>query len=153
MNNCVICNHANSETGRIAITDHWLISLASDQGYLGRCYVTLRKHKGSLVELSDVEWDEYIQIVRRLERAVSASFGASPSNWACMMNNAYQDVPANPHVHWHFRPRYRSSVVVNGVTFSDPMYGYHYDREQRREVDGETFHIILRQLKKAYGQA
>jgi len=150
MQNCAVCNHLNDETNSIAKTDYWVVALAPDQGYLGRCYVTLLQHKGSLADLSKEEWADFAEIAKKLEHAVAESFGAQPSNWACMMNNAYQMTPANPHVHWHFRPRYNKSVIVNGLTFDDPLYGHHYDRDQRRTIDSESFQTVRGVLKTAF---
>lgn len=149
MKNCEICTHVNNKDDSLLITEHWAVALAPDQGYLGRCYVTLREHKASLSDLSDQEWAEYRDIVRRLERASYEAFGGTPFNWACMMNNAYQEADAQPHVHWHFRPRYSQPVTVNGIEFTDPQFGYHYDRDQRRKVDESTFREIFNRLQAA----
>lgn len=150
MQNCDICVHLQNDSGQIAKTDHWVVSLAPDQGYLGRCYVTLRKHKGSLADLSEEEWADYAKVVRKLEHSVVKVFNAVPSNWACMMNNAYQKKPSNPHVHWHFRPRYFTPQTIRGVTFEDPLYGHHYDRNQRRDIDSQTFQLICKMLKDTF---
>jgi diadenosine tetraphosphate (Ap4A) HIT family hydrolase len=150
MQDCEVCNHLQNDTNQVAKTDHWVIALAPDQGYLGRCYVTLRGHKGRLADLSENEWTDFGNVARRLEGSVTEAFGASPSNWACMMNNAYQEMPANPHVHWHFRPRYSKPYMLNDVTFDDPLYGHHYDRDQRKSVDSETFSLIRDRLKTAF---
>jgi len=147
MNKCEICAHLHDTNNRIAETKDWIVVLALDQGYLGRCYVTLRKHKTSLADLSENEWLDFAQIAKALEKATAKAFGATPFNWACMMNNAYQEADADPHVHWHFRPRYKMPVTLNDTEFSDPLYGYHYDRDQRRSVDAKTFQAILDTLK------
>lgn len=149
MKNCEICTHLNDAAGSLLTTEYWNVVLAPDQGYLGRCYVTLREHKASLSDLSDEEWADYAAIVRKLEQAGRKAFDASLFNWACMMNNAYQEENASPHVHWHFRPRYRQPVVVNGVTFTDPQFGHHYDRDQRKTVDADTFQEIIRRIRAA----
>lgn len=151
MRECEVCNHLQNGSNQVAKTDYWMVALAPDQGYLGRCYVTLRDHKGSLAELSKAEWNDFADIARKLEHSVTKAFGASPSNWACMMNNAYQETPANPHVHWHFRPRYSKSQTLNDLTFDDPLYGHHYDRDQRKNVDSETFSLIREKLKTVFG--
>jgi len=124
-----------------------VIILAPDQGYLGRAYVTLRDHKSSLGELSEAEWQDYAVIVKRVENACKQGLGATLFNWSCLMNNAYQNKPYMPHVHWHFRPRYENPVIVNSVTFEDPEFGFHYDREQKHTVDKETFAMILEKIK------
>lgn len=147
--NCSICKILDTSKNDILTTDHWVIALAPDQGYLGRCYVTLREHKDSLGSLTNKEWGEFALITKQLENACKKAFGAEPFNWACMMNNAYQVKPPLPHVHWHFRPRYEKPVQVNNVTFADSQFGFHYDREQRRRVTDETFQAILKGIKES----
>lgn len=150
MKTCVVCDHLKTITNQIWSSEYWVVILAPDQGYLGRCYVTLKAHKGSLAELSPQEWADFGQIATVLEQSVAGAFNASPVNWACMMNNAYQHQSANPHVHWHVRPRHKQPRTVNGVLFEDPLYGYHYDRDQRNFVSDDTFADILESIKRAY---
>jgi diadenosine tetraphosphate (Ap4A) HIT family hydrolase len=145
--NCHICVGNKDLEANLLTTDYWHVILSPDQGYLGRAYVTLRDHKGTLGDLTDAEWQDYVSIVRRLENACKVGLGATLSNWTCLMNNAYQQKPNLPHVHWHFRPRYAEPVIINGVTFGDPDYGFHYDREQKQSVDDETFQIIIVKIK------
>jgi diadenosine tetraphosphate (Ap4A) HIT family hydrolase len=144
--NCGICTIVQQEANLLT-TEYWKVNLAPDQGYLGRTYVVLRDHKRSLSELSDAEWKDYAEIVGRLEKAYKKSLRATLFNWSCLMNNAYQTEPYLPHVHWHFRPRYKQPVAINGITFEDPQFGHHYDRDQRRTVDDETFRAILEKIK------
>jgi diadenosine tetraphosphate (Ap4A) HIT family hydrolase len=144
---CDICERNESNSGIILETEHWLVPLAADQGYLGRSFVVSKVHRESLSELTEAEWHEYITIVGRMEKAVKEAFGATLSNWGCLMNNAFQKTPSRPHVHWHFRPRYDKTVTINDVDFTDPMFAYHYDRAQTNVVDDETFNIILEKFK------
>lgn len=143
---CNICQVVTKKATLLA-TDHWVVNLAPDQGYLGRAYVTLREHKANLSDLSDEEWVDYKNIVRRLENACKKSLGSTLFNWSCLMNNAYQEKPYNAHVHWHFRPRYESPITLNDLVFEDPHFGFHYDREQRRTIDDETFQAIIEKIK------
>lgn len=146
-NNCHLCVNNIDLDANILSTNYWHVILSPDQGYLGRSYVTLRDHKASLSDLSDEEWDDYRAIVRRLEKACKKGLGATLSNWTCLMNNAYQEKPSYPHVHWHFRPRYESDVTVNGTAFKDPDFGFHYNREQKQTVDQETYEAIIDKIK------
>lgn len=129
------------------MTDHWLVILTPDQGYLGRCYVTLRDHKVNLSELSQIEWGEYADIVNRIELACKKALGATLFNWSCLLNNAYQVKPYLPHVHWHFRPRYDSVKTIRDHTFQDPAFGFHYDRNQRQQVDQSLYDEISTKIK------
>jgi diadenosine tetraphosphate (Ap4A) HIT family hydrolase len=144
---CPICTIVQTQPANLLTTKHWIVSLSRDQGYLGRAYVTLREHKGSLHELSADEWKDYTDIVRGLEKATAEGLGATLCNWSCLMNNAYQQKPYNPHIHWHMRPRYDHAVTINRVIFEDPAFGYHYDREQRLTVDEATYSAILERIR------
>ena len=123
--------------------------LSPDQGYLGRSYVTLKNHKSNLSELSKNEWEEYSDIVKLLENACAKAFNAVMFNWSCLLNNAYQEVPAQPHVHWHFRPRYELLQHIASTTFNDPDFGHHYNRNQRDFIDDPTRELIVNQLRAA----
>ncbi|HSX01897.1 MAG TPA: HIT family protein [Candidatus Saccharimonadia bacterium] len=144
---CQVCDVIQDDPRRLLTTEHWLISLAVDQGYLGRAWVTLRQHKGDLAELAPVEWTELHEVIRRYEAAVRAAFGAQLFNWSCLMNDAFKATHPAPHVHWHVRPRYDRPVQVEGVEFADPNFAHHYDRQYIRPVDEAMQQAIMRQIK------
>lgn len=127
--------------------DYWMVSLSPDQGYLGRCYVTLKTHKSDLAELTDGEWNELKTVIQRYEQAVRKAFGATLFNWGCLMNNAYQASPAVPHIHWHVRPRYERPAELQGVTFTDPEFGHHYNREHKKIVSEDVLNAVHQALK------
>ena len=133
--NCDICKSLDTDIERLLVTDHWIVTVAPDQGYLGRCYVTLRQHRQHLHELDPAEWRDLAIVVSQLEHAITAAFAATLYNWACLMNLAYQDASPVPHVHWHLRPRYRAPVIFDGIEYRDKDFGYHYDSDQRRLLD------------------
>jgi len=128
-------------------TDNWKAILNQDQGYLGRCFVTLKVHKGSLSEISDDEWLDFGAAVKKLEKALKQAFGADNFNWTCLTNNAYQEESPTPHVHWHVRPRYSKSVTFAGLEFNDPEFGYHYNREQRCQVEEDVLSAIKKEIQ------
>lgn len=147
-NSCDICKVVAEVEYELIGGKYWTVRLARDQGYVGRSYVTLKAHKGTLSELSKEEWSEFDDLVRRLEKAATDAYQSPVQNWACMMNNAFKVEPASPHVHWHFRPRIKQDITIAGTTFSDPLFGSHYDREQRNYVDDEVLQQIFNHLKK-----
>jgi diadenosine tetraphosphate (Ap4A) HIT family hydrolase len=108
----------------IAETEYWLILLAPDQKNLGTCVVALKRDSGDLAELKDKEWQEFSIIVKRLESALKKSFNSTMFNWGCLMNSSYLKDPPNPHVHWHFIPRYNEKVKFEGIIFEDPYFGF-----------------------------
>lgn len=138
---CQFLQNPNPKT-QILVTEHWCVGLGNNHAYFGRAYCTLRTHKGSLSSLDEAEWQDYQEIVRKLEKAYKEVFGAEPMNWGCFMNNAYRVEPAKPHVHWHIFPRYKTAPVLDGITFDDPLYGEFYDDKAERLVsDGVVEHI------------
>lgn len=90
--------------------------LLSDQTYLGRSVVTLKRRDcGDLAKLTEDEILDFLDLVGKLENAFRKAFNATMFNWTCLMNLAYQNTPPDPHVHWHFRPRYDHKVSFAGL--------------------------------------
>lgn len=132
---------------QILTTNHWSVGIGNNHSYLGRAFVTLREHKGSLSELSEEQWSEFNEIVRKLEKAYKEAFGAEPLNWGCFMNHAFRSEPFNPHVHWHIFPRYHKAPVIEGITFDDPLFGNFYDDKAERLVSNEVVSVIVERLR------
>lgn len=146
--NCEVC--AIWPTNKpIFETDKWTISLAPNQANLGRCYVTLKEHKGDMAELTNEEWLEFAAIVKRLENAVRGAFGADLFNWSCLMNLAFQEAEPLPHVHWHVRPRYSHPIIFEGEEFTDPQFGYHYDSSLSKQLNEVVMSKIRSKLQTA----
>lgn len=76
------------------------------------------------------------------------AFGAEMFNWGCLMNNAYKPEIEKPypHVHFHFRGRYRKSVKFAGELFVDEEFGHHYDRTKERHVSPAVFDAIRKRI-------
>lgn len=145
---CEICQMLADGSGELIFqTDQWRVTLAPDQAYLGRAYVTLLEHCSSLSELTRLQIEDWQNIVIRYERLVWAVFGAAVFNWSCLMNNAFQADDPKPHVHWHVRPRYAEAPSVNGVEFPDPQFGHHYDRQYVRLVSPRMLASIGERLR------
>jgi diadenosine tetraphosphate (Ap4A) HIT family hydrolase len=147
---CDICVAVNSENVFLLQTDLWSVVLANDQAYLGRCFVTAKRHVASMSELTHEEWQDYIQIVKKLESATTEAFGAGLHNWNCLMNNAFQKEPSLPHVHWHFRPRYKNNVEFAGETFDDPYFAHHYRSDYKKLVSNEVLEQIKSKLSENF---
>lgn len=144
---CEICSALDNEPNNFIETEHWRVNLALDQAYLGRCYVTLKSHKPSLSSLTAVECTELHHLIQSLESACSQAFGATLFNWSCLTNNAFKESPYNPHVHWHFRPRYEQPVNFADVAFVDPEFGHHYDSAHKQPLAPELIQQISAALR------
>jgi diadenosine tetraphosphate (Ap4A) HIT family hydrolase len=127
-------------------TAHWKLYLSEDQAYVGRSYLNLKTHKSSLSELSDAEWQEYKELVRRIEPVYKRIFKAELINWALLMNNAYIE-NSTPHVHWHVRPRHRATVKIGDEEFIDERFGYHYDDDLSRRPAPEILEAIAAKIR------
>ena len=122
-------------------TQHWIIFLAPNQSNLGTCVVALKREQRTLTGLSREEWDDFISLLESMEGAVKTAFDATLFNWGCLMNTFYMEGSPEPHLHWHFIPRYNHPVIFAGHTFEDPHFGYMRPRppknissEVRREI-------------------
>jgi ATP adenylyltransferase len=144
---CDACEFLKKPKHQILVTNYWNAGLGNNQAYLGRAYVTLRSHKGSLNSLSEEEWHEFEEIVRKLEKAYKAVYGAEPLNWGCYMNLAFREEPFNPHVHWHVFPRYKKAPVLGNMTFDDPLYGSFYDNDAEKLLDDGVVEQIAAKLR------
>ena len=130
--NCDVCPFLNNFGRTITQTKFWKVDINENQEYLGRSFVSLKRHCGSLSELTKDEWLDFSELVRKLESCFKRTFDAKLINWSCLMNNAFKEKTANPHIHWHVRPRYERDVKFAGLTFKDPEFGSHYSRGQDR---------------------
>lgn len=145
---CEICNFLKEDKFLIYETKYWKVLLhTKDQGYLGRCIVSLKRHCGDLAELNQEEVLDFIYLVKKLESAAKKAFNATMFNWTCLMNNAYQKKPYNPHVHWHFRPRYNHKVNFAGIVFEDAAFGHHYDKGNFQEVSDDVRRRIIEKIR------
>lgn len=106
-------------------TKHWKILLKSDQRYLGSLIIKTKEPRVSLSDITVEEQLDFFVLIKKLENFYSEKIGATMFNYSCLMNNAYRD-GETPHVHYHFRPRYKNPVTVLGQTFTDPNFGEHY---------------------------
>lgn len=147
---CTYCDKIKDQNFGDVIkeTDHWIIFLAPNQSNLGTCVVALNRHCEELSELTKEEWEEFISLVIKLERAVKESFQATLVNWGCLMNSSYLHDPPDPHLHWHFIPRYRNIVKFDGLIFEDPHFGYMKPRPPK-DIDRSTRMKIIKKIKES----
>ena len=106
-------------------TNYWKIILADDQRYLGYLIIKTKEPRQALPELTSEEQSDFFSLIKKLENFYKEKFGATMFNYSCLMNHAYRD-GETPHVHYHFRPRYKNPITVLGQEFKDPNFGEHY---------------------------
>ena len=125
-----ICDWCNlSEEDRkfqVYESKSWSVFLSDEQDYFGRCILILKRHCGSMSELTDVEWDELRKLVCKVESCLKAALGATLCNWSCLMNSFFKKSAPDPHLHIHVRPRYDKPVSINGNIYTDSEFAHHY---------------------------
>ncbi len=93
------------------------------QEFIG--YSIISCNKESLSDLTDDDWIELGKLEKELERVCKMLFNATMFNFSCLMNNAYRD-NENPHVHFHFVPRYKNEVNLFNKKYADKHFGYNF---------------------------
>ncbi len=111
--------------GYIFETNYWKIILCDDQRYLGYLIIKTKEPRQSLPDITAEEQSDFFFLIKKLEAFYKEKFAATMFNYSCLMNNAYRD-NETPHVHFHFRPRYKNPIKVLGKEYSDPNFGEHY---------------------------
>ncbi|MBI4037152.1 HIT family protein [Candidatus Daviesbacteria bacterium] len=147
MKECLSCQSYPQDPNFIYQTKYWKIFLHPDQAYLGRCIVTSSRHIGDLADLNLAEWADYYLVIKQLEGSLKKAFRVTLFNWGCLMNNAYQEKPYNPHVHWHLRPRYNHQANIGGSTFEDLEFGNHYTHDRSQIVTPEVQQLIINKIR------
>lgn len=129
-------------------TKYWEIVLASEQYYFGRCVVVLKRECGELSGLTNEEFLDLLEIIKKFEGIMKKEFGATMFNWTCLMNDAYKETNDEmPQVHFHVRPRYKNKVEFTGVTFEDEGFAHHYERKIKKEISEEVLQKIVERMR------
>ncbi len=130
-------------------TKYWFILLAPDQKNLGTCVVASNRNVDDLAGLKDEEWEEFSKIVKKLQNALKRTFNAAMFNWGCLMNASYLKDPPNPHVHWHFIPRYKEKIEFEGLMFEDPCFGFSTMKSKQgvRKIPENVREKIIEKIK------
>lgn len=128
---------------------YWRVELSGDQLYLGRAYAICKTKRESLSELTDEEFSDLHEVIKKYETLLRKTFNATLFNWACLMNHAYREKPYSPQVHFHVRPRYEKEIDIGDAFFKDPNFGdhYHLTETMTNRVSEEIYSRILNTLK------
>lgn len=150
---CEICpilkNPSNDELSlRLIETEHWVATLRRDQQFLGTAFVTARRHVPSLPELTTPEDLDFIEVRNTLIAAQQRAFGARVVNVSCLMNLAFdREGEGEPHVHYHFKPRYAKPVSFAGDTFTDEEFGRYITKKIPHVVEHDVALEIADELR------
>jgi diadenosine tetraphosphate (Ap4A) HIT family hydrolase len=130
-------------------TTSWKMVLNPKQEYLGRAVVLLKRECGDLADVTEEEMLDFLALVRTTEAVYRKTLGTTMFNWSCAMNNAYQEKPPKPHVHWHLVPRYETPAQFGGASYPDRHFGRRSENNDVR-LTTETFTELARALTEAF---
>jgi diadenosine tetraphosphate (Ap4A) HIT family hydrolase len=145
------CNYCNELKSRnygnfIFQTDYWIVFLAPNQSNIGMCVIALKRHYGALAGINPEEWVDFGEIVQKLEHSLKKAFDATLFNWESLMNADHLQKYPDPHVHWHFIPRYNHKVELGELIFEDPDFG-HMKPGPIRKIPDDIREKIIRKIK------
>lgn len=144
---CEVCPFATAPADEFTIIDgdYWVANLRdNDQTLLGTTFITARNHVPEVDYLTVGEWNEFVIVQNSLIGAIRRSFKPVTFNVSCLKNDAFKKDPDTPppeaaHVHWHVKPRYRTTPIeFNGETFTDPLPGKYLSSFERNQPQRET---------------
>ena len=153
---CYYIQYCGMLVGDVSLQDSGEISIVVCKEFQNvhigrRCIIDmlalLKRHCGSMSELTDVEWDELRKLVCKVESCLKATLGATLCNWSCLMNSFYKEAAPDPHLHIHVRPRYDKPVMLNGNTYSDSEFGHHYALNKSGIIPAEDKEEVFIRLK------
>jgi diadenosine tetraphosphate (Ap4A) HIT family hydrolase len=110
---CLICDTVIPDIGSF---QSWSVSVASEQNYLGKCIVALRRHEEDFLALTLEEREEMWEVTRAVRDALARCFAPDRFNYQVLGNSV-------AHVHMHLTPRYSAAREFAGMTFTDGHWG------------------------------
>lgn len=128
-------------------TEYWTTFLAPNQSNIGTCVIALKRRCGTLKCLKDEEWLDFGRLVKILESSLEKAFRPVMFNWGALMNADYLVENPDPHVHWHFIPRYKEKIQFEGLTFEDKYFGSSTRTIKTREVPEDVRRKIIEKIR------
>jgi len=129
---------------------YWKVVLHPDQYYLGRSVIVSKTNHEHLSQFSPNEIKELFEVIKDLEEGMQKAFDVTHFNWTCFNNDSYKEENKDKErkLHLHLRPRYSHPVLLQGYTFLDRNFGYHYERRTDEQVSDEIMTYITESIKK-----
>ena len=148
MDKCDCCNLSEEDKKyQVYESTFWSVFLSDEQDYIGRCILVLKRHAGSLSELTDDEWEDLRKLIYKVEACLKTVLGATLCNWSCLMNSFYKEANPNSHLHVHVRPRYDKPVTINDNTYIDNEFGHHYAMNKCVAIPDDDRETVFSMLK------
>lgn len=123
-------------------SDHWDTYLHDSQGYLGRCYLVLKRQTtDDMLTLTPTEQEDFFIVARKVKKALQHLFKPLRLNYANLQNTWTQ-------LHVHIIPRYDSLRTFAGHTFTDPNPQHLYDPKHKTDLSEKDLFQIRDEVKK-----
>lgn len=124
-------------------TRHWAVVLRPAQVTFGSMVIISKDSEArSLADLNADSAREFLEICARIETILTEKFGAQKFNYLCLMM-------VDPHVHFHFLPRYRDSVEYSHSVWRDELWPGPPDIKTRLEMSGDDWQSLRDMLSTA----
>lgn len=132
----------NPEQLKLFSSAHWDVYLHDSQGYLGRCYLVLKRQTtDDMLTLMLAEQEDFFMAARKVKNALKLLFKPLRLNYANLQNTWTQ-------LHVHIIPRYDSPRTFAGHTFTDPNPQHLYDTKHKTALSEKALFQIRDELKK-----
>lgn len=118
--NCEACNPPEKYK-KLDLKEYkyWLVGLHSNQCYLGRSVIILKRHLEDMFDITEDEKNELFVITKHLRDTLRSAFHPDLFNYATLGNGV-------SHVHLHVVPRYKQPVTFQTHVFQDLRWGKNY---------------------------
>ncbi len=125
---------------------YWSVSIAEDQGYLGRCVIWCKRDGATdLADATVDEREELFIILTQLKQAITKTFQADWFNYTFLGNET-------PHLHEHVIPRYKTPRTFQGNVFVDEQWGHNpYKGNKTKVTDPDIVEKIRLKLVESIG--
>ncbi len=148
MNHCEFCNLSEKDKNLLLYSnEYWEVFLADRQDYIARCIIVCKEHCPDISHLNDRAWLSLKSIITYFEKMISDEFQATMFNFSCLMNDTYKNEEANPHLHFHLRPRYAKKVKIGDKVFTDKEFSHHYNNKADIQIGEKEIEIIYKRLE------
>ena len=138
---CEFCNNKFEDTA-IKDYDNWQVQLFTNQYYLGRSLIKLKRHAVDITEMKSEERKELFEkIIPELKNTLDQLYEPDLYNYSSLGNDCR-------HLHFHIIPRYKKERIVNSEKFKDENWNSHYKGYPKNpEIKQETFKNIKKTIK------
>ncbi len=107
---------------------YWTLALNHDQYYLGRSICYLNTYKEKISDLTQEEYLELFEIIKKYQDALINLWQTDWWNYAQLGNEV-------PHIHFNFIPRYKEKRIFENVEFLDEQWGKNYSPQPKQLRD------------------